>query len=64
MKKRIARDIHVLKWLVILIAIFVSAILAAPLYAIGCWVDRDASELWAGTIGARLLERWTADCDL
>ena len=58
------KAIKITKWVAILLAVFVSAVLAMPLVATAVWLDQDTTELWVETIGIRWVERITADLKL
>ncbi len=53
-----------IKWALVLTLVFVSAVLAGPLYAVACWVDRPTSELWLDVIGEGLKTKLIQDFKL
>jgi hypothetical protein len=48
--------IKVIKWALILIIVFVSAVLAGPFYTVACWIDHEGSEKWLDGVGDGLFK--------
>lgn len=48
---------NIIKWVLILIIIFLSSILAGPFFAVACWLDRKKADIFLDHIGEKLKDK-------
>ena len=51
----------IIKWVFILVIVFLSAILAGPFFVIACWLDRKKADIFLDDIGEKLKDKLIED---